>query len=88
MVECCGIESDDLEISSVMLFMAFFAKFSADGCVIPFFLFYPRINFRMALQTFVIGKRFTDGMARGTIFNTFPSGMAGDKFSGRNLGKR
>jgi hypothetical protein len=42
----------------------------------------------MALQTFVIGKRFTDGMARGTIFNTFPSGMAGDKFSGRNLGKR
>ncbi len=51
----CRIEADDLEGSSVMLFMTFLAEFSADRCMVSLLLPYPRINFRVAFQTFVVG---------------------------------
>jgi hypothetical protein len=87
MVKRCCIESSDLKSSSVVLFMAFFAQFCADRSVIALFLLYPRINLDVATQTFIIGKRFTYGVACCAVLNALPASVAADQLSGRNLGK-
>jgi len=85
MVERRGVESYDLKIPPMMFFMAFFAKFAADRCVVALFQFYPRINFSVAEEAFLVGKRFTDCVTCCAIFNALPFCVTADEISRRYL---
>jgi hypothetical protein len=85
-VERRCVKPDDLKRFSMVLFVAFFTELRADRCMIALFFLHPRIDFRMATQALVIGKRFSDRMAGGTVLDAFPAGVPCDQLAGGNLG--